>query len=285
MIKLNIQNSSDSKSKITTSSPSKTKNILFDKSHIEDGEFRSVPIEHISPDQNQPRKIFNQEALEELAESIKEHGVLQPIILRPGENNTFIIISGERRFRASKLVGLTEISSIIRTNVKPAEIAIIENLQRQDLQPFEEAEAFERMIKEYGYTQQQLAKVIGKKQNTISQILSLNKLPESIKQEYPRADISKRTLIEIARQSSPEEMEKLYSQTVNMKLSSDDVRKIKKSGTSKTLESPTAKTTKTINNLIKGLLKLKKLNISDDEKNKVKKELKKLKDCIVDLNF
>jgi len=282
MIKLNHTHSSNSK---ITSNTDKIKNALFDKDYYEDGEFRSIPIEDISPDPNQPRKVFDPEALQDLADSIKEHGVLQPIIVRKDEHNQFIIISGERRYRATKMAGLSEISAIIRKNVKPAEIAIIENLQRENLLPLEEAEAFERMIHEYGYTQVQLAKIIGKKQNTISQILSLNRLPDSLKEKYPRADISKRTLIEIARQDSPEKMEALFLQAVNQKLHSDDIRNLKKKGLKKVSAPPTQRTTKIIKTLIKSLLKTKKMNISEDDKNLIRKELKNLKDCMIDLNY
>ncbi len=282
MIKLNPHTQSHSK---INANQGITKNPLFDRDHIEDGEFRTLPVEDISPDPNQPRKVFDPEALQDLADSIKEHGVLQPIIVRKGENSRFIIISGERRYRAAKLAGLAEISTVIRTNVKPAEIAIIENLQRENLLPFEEAEAFERMIREYGYTQAQLAKIIGKKQNTVSQILSLNRLPAGIKEKYPRADISKRTLIEIARQDSPEKMEELFLKAMNRELISDDIRNLKKNDTRKKADSPAIHTTRIIKTLIKALLKTRKTGITLEEKDLIKKELKTLKDCMIDLNY
>lgn len=282
MIKLNPHIQSHSK---ITANQGTIKNHLFDRDHIEDGEFRTIPVEDISPDPNQPRKVFDPEALQELADSIKEHGVLQPIIVRKGENNQYIIISGERRYRATKLAGLAEISAVIRTNVNPSEIAIIENLQRENLLPFEEAEAFERMIREYGYTQTQLAKIIGKKQNTVSQILSLNRLPAGIKQKYPRADISKRTLIEIARQDSPEKMEELFLKAMNRELISDDIRNLKQTGAKKKADSPAVTTTRIIKTLIKSLLKTRKTGISEPEKDQIRKELKALKDCMIDLNY
>lgn len=145
--------------------------------------FLFVPIENIVPNPYQPRKFFDEEKIEELADSIREKGVLQPLIVTRQENH-YEIISGERRFRAAKLIGLTEIPVIVR-DAEPKEVlelAIIENVQREDLDPIEEASAYQELIEQFGYTQEDVALKIGKDRATISNTLRLIKLPAKIKE-------------------------------------------------------------------------------------------------------
>lgn len=230
----------------------------------EDGFFVKVPLDTLKPDPNQPRKNFDPEALQELSDSIKKNGVLQPVIIRK-QNDEFWLVAGERRYRAAKMAGLSEIPAIF-TSGKPAEIALIENLQREDLNPIEEAQAYERMIKEYKYTQEMLALAIGKARATITNILGLNKLPEEIKKECLTSNISKRTLIEIARQNSPEKMISLFNQVKTLNLTSDKVRAIKKEAKEKIELSAAEIITKKINGLTQALNTTDKASISNEER-------------------
>lgn len=131
----------------------------------------------------QPRKIFNEEALKELAESIKEHGIIQPIVVRKKEKK-YEIIAGERRFRAAKLAGLKEIPAIVKemTEQQMMEVAILENLQREDLTPIEEAEAYSSLIDNLNFTQDALAKRLGKSRPHIANHIRLLQLPEDVRQ-------------------------------------------------------------------------------------------------------
>jgi len=193
--------------------------------YVEDGAFFNVETDVIIPNPNQPRKYFDEVALQELSDSIKQTGVIQPIIIQKVDEK-IMLVAGERRLRAAKMSGLSKIPCIL-TKGNPIEIALIENLQRENLNPIEESEALHQMIDQYQYTQQDLAHVIGKGRSTITETLSLNKLPSTIKEDCRRADsISRRVLVEVAKQDNHAEMLNLYSQIKKNKLSSDDVRKI-----------------------------------------------------------
>jgi ParB family chromosome partitioning protein len=140
-------------------------------------------IDQIEVGKYQPRKNFNEEKLRELANSITSNGLVQPIIVGPTPNGKYQIIAGERRYRASKIAGLTEIPVIIKnlSNKEILEIALIENVQREELTAIEEAEGYERLIKEFGYTQAELAAAVGKSRSHVANLLRLNNLPDSIK--------------------------------------------------------------------------------------------------------
>ena len=185
-----------------------------------------MPIEIIKANPDQPRQIFEEDKLKELSSSIKEKGVLQPVIIRIDEEKNIFIVAGERRLRAARMAGLESIPCVI-TKGNPAEIALIENLQREDLKPIEEAEALARMIEEYEYTQDQLARVINKAKSTVSETLSLNKLPEKIKAQVRHAELyPRRLLVEIAKQKTPGDMIALLDRVKAGQLKSDQVRKI-----------------------------------------------------------
>lgn len=163
-----------------------------------------VPPSHISPNPDQPRHYFDKDALADLTESVRTRGVLQPIIVRRDESRDgyFILIAGERRWRASKAAGLNKIPALIRgPKDDPAELALIENLQREDLNPVEEAESLQRLKERRGLTDGNLAKIVGKSRVAITESLSLNRLPEAVKEECRRADIySKRQLLQVLRE-------------------------------------------------------------------------------------
>jgi ParB family chromosome partitioning protein len=145
---------------------------------------RVVPVDRIDPNPQQPRLAFNEETLLELAASIKEHGVLQPILVRPLDGHRYELIAGERRWRASKLAGLTTIPALIEEidDDTALEIAIIENLQREDISPLDEAAMFDRMVNEHGYSIRKLADKLGKDKGYLENRLRLADAPPEVRQ-------------------------------------------------------------------------------------------------------
>lgn len=145
-------------------------------------ELVKVKVDEIIPNTYQPRKFFDEEALQELSQSIKEHGVIQPLTVRK-RGSIYELVAGERRWRASKLAGLSEVPCIITeiTDVESAEIALLENLQREDLNFIEEAEAYFNLINDHNFTQEELATRMGKKQSTVANKLRLLKLSEEVR--------------------------------------------------------------------------------------------------------
>jgi ParB family chromosome partitioning protein len=144
---------------------------------------RLVPIEFISRNPKNPRRTFNEAELQDLAASIRQHGIVQPVVVRTTTASRFEIIAGERRWRAAQLSGLIEIPVIVRdVDDKTAlEIAIVENVQRADLNPLEEALGYDQLIAEHGYTQNDLGEIIGKSRSHVANSLRLLKLPESVR--------------------------------------------------------------------------------------------------------
>jgi ParB family chromosome partitioning protein len=142
-----------------------------------------LDIDRILPGKQQPRKVFHEDSLKELSASIKEKGVLQPIIVSRAGNGTFTLIAGERRWRAATLAGLKKIPALIKNvaSEDSLEIALIENIQREDLNPIETAEAFSRLLKDFGLTQDELSDKVGKERATVANYLRLLKLPDEIK--------------------------------------------------------------------------------------------------------
>jgi len=147
----------------------------------EDSGIMEIKINDIEPNTNQPRKNFSDEKLTQLAESIKQHGVVQPIIVKK-EGEIYRIVAGERRWRASRMAGLTTIPVIVKdlSNRQLMEIALIENLQREDLNPIEEAEAYDRLIKEYNMTQEEISRTIGKSRSAVANSLRLLNLCDEV---------------------------------------------------------------------------------------------------------
>jgi len=157
----------------------------------ETGKETLVKIELITPNREQPRKTFDAEALAELTESIKQHGVIQPlIVVKKGKG--YEIIAGERRYRAAKQAGLKELPVIVReyTEKEKSEIALIENIQREDLNPIEEARAYEKLINDHGLRQEDLAERISKSRSAITNRLRLLKLPEKVRQMVIEGSLS-----------------------------------------------------------------------------------------------
>jgi ParB family chromosome partitioning protein len=145
---------------------------------------REIDIDRIVPNTQQPRKHFAEEALNELADSIRVHGVIQPIVVQALPDNFFQIIAGERRWRAAQRAGLLRLPAVVRESSLDSslEIALIENLQREDLNPIEEAQAYEKLIAEFGLTQEEVARRVGKSRVSITNMLRLLRLPPEVQQ-------------------------------------------------------------------------------------------------------
>lgn len=152
----------------------------------------TLAINDIIPNKEQPRKTFDETALQELSDSIVQHGVLQPLLVRPLTTGGYQLVAGERRWRASRLAGLKEVPVIIKelSDTEAMEIAIIENLQREDLNPIEEAEGLQALIDKCGYTQEEVATSVGKSRPAITNALRLLRLPEDVRQMTKDGDIS-----------------------------------------------------------------------------------------------
>lgn len=153
---------------------------LFNENAIDNNELIEVKITDIEPNKDQPRKSFNKEMLEELAESIKEHGLLQPIVVKPLANGTYRIIAGERRWRASRIANLEKVPVIVKdlSEQEVVEVALIENLQRQDLNPVEEALGYQTLINMYNLTQEDVSKRVGKSRAAVANALRLLNLDD-----------------------------------------------------------------------------------------------------------
>ena len=154
----------------------------------------TVLLDLLVPSPFQPRRLFDESALDDLVESIREKGVLQPLLVRPNpkQPNGYEIIAGERRFRASKKAGLTQVPVIIKDfdDKTALEVALIENLQREDLNAIEEAEAYVRLLKEFSYTQEELARVVGKSRSYVANMMRLLELPDSVQKMLAEKQIT-----------------------------------------------------------------------------------------------
>lgn len=162
--------------------------LLFGNDDNDDEYYFQCDIDNIIPNKHQPRLVFNDDNLEELSESIKENGIIQPLVVTESKTSLgkYELIAGERRLRASKLAGLSEVPVLVKdlnSEETFLELAIIENVQRTDLSPIEEATAYKKLIELFGYTQETTAKKVGKKRSTISNLIRLLKLPEYIQED------------------------------------------------------------------------------------------------------
>lgn len=166
--------------------------LFFDNNIGSEG-VSTLRISEIEPNKNQPRKSFNNETLKQLADSITEHGVLQPLIVRSIAAGNYVIIAGERRWRAAKMAGLSEIPVIIRddlTDEQAMQIAMIENLQRENLNPIEEALGYKELIDKFGMTQDKLAQVLGKARSSVANSLGLLSLPNGVQELLRNGSLS-----------------------------------------------------------------------------------------------
>ncbi len=164
-----------------------------DLASVEEGRFFLCDIDKIEPNKDQPRKHFDEDLLQKLAESIAEKGVIQPLLVTRGKGNRYNLIAGERRLRAARLAGLDEVPVVLTdSNGKgeSLELALIENLQRRDLNPIEEAMAYSRLIDDFGLTQEGVARKVGRKRSTVTNILRLLGLPDYLQDDVINGIIS-----------------------------------------------------------------------------------------------
>ena len=182
-----------------------------------------VPLSKIVPNPYQPRKEFESEALSELADSIRQYGVLQPLLVAPGPDNNYILIAGERRLRASTMAGMGSVPVIVSeyTTQQIAEIALIENLQRKDLHYLEEAEGYEKLVNTFHLTQESMAGRVGKKQSTIANKLRLLKLSPSVRNTLHESDLTERharALLKLENEETQKtELKKIIKDHLNVK--------------------------------------------------------------------
>src|ERR1700743_1583899 len=186
------------------------------------GSPQEVPIENIDANPYQTRRRINEQALQELADSIKASGVVQPVVLAPMANGRFQLVAGERRWLASKRAGRTTVPAVVRqiSNEQAMEITIIENLQREDLNPVEQAHAFERLSREFNMTQEQIAARTGKDRSSITNFIRLLKLPESVQNAMEEGTLSfghGKVLLSLA--GFPEHLERAANEVMEKKLS------------------------------------------------------------------
>ena len=166
---------------------------LFSDNNIGSEDISTLRISEIEPNKNQPRKSFNNETLKQLADSIREHGVLQSLIVRSIASGDYMIIAGERRWRAAKMAGLSEIPVLIRDDLseeQAMQIAMIENLQRENLNPIEEALGYKELIDKFGMTQDKLAQVLGKARSSVANSLGLLSLPNGVQELLRNGSLS-----------------------------------------------------------------------------------------------
>ena len=191
-------------------------------------ETNNIPIEWISANAGQPRNFFDQEGLEELASSIKTYGIIQPLTLRKKSDKQFEIISGERRYRAAKIVGLKEVPAYVRDadDTQMLEMALVENIQREDLTPIEIAITFQRLIDECKITQESLSERVGKKRSTISNYTRLLKLPPEIQNAVREKKLSMGHARILAGIENPLQQITLYKDIISKDLSVRDAEKI-----------------------------------------------------------
>lgn len=183
---------------------------------------RNIPLDHITPNPDQPRMTFDEDALAELASSIREHGVLQPILVRPhGEVHRFQVVAGERRWRAARVAGLTEIPALVEQldDETALEIGIIENLQREDLSPLEEALIYDRMTQDHGYSVRKLAQKLGKDKGYIENRLRLAGAPTEIKQLVSLRKDTVSHAYELLKVDDPKKRRRLAEQVASGELS------------------------------------------------------------------
>ncbi|MGB8494518.1 MAG: ParB/RepB/Spo0J family partition protein [Candidatus Acidiferrum sp.] len=190
---------------------------------------RMLPVEQIRPNPEQPRKALGD--LRELADSIRQKGVLEPLLVRfvPRED-CYYIISGERRYHAARAAGLREVPCIEKSadEAETLEISLIENIQRKDLTPFEEADGLQRLAEQFDYSHEELAKKLGKARSSVSETLSLRNIPESLRKKCVENGVTtKSLLLQIARQPTERKMLELFARILQSGLTRDEARRVR----------------------------------------------------------
>ena len=205
--------------------------LFLDNSAMEnENSTTMLNINEVEPNRNQPRKNFNQKALEELAKSIEQNGIIQPILVRPMSDGSYQLIAGERRWRAARMAGLHEVPVTIRemTDEEASVFALIENLQREDLNPVEEAEGLKSLIESYGFTQEEAADRVGKSRTAVTNTLRLLKLPSPVLQMLGDGKITAGHARALLGLDEEKEMLRIAETTVAQELSVRQVEKMVK---------------------------------------------------------
>ncbi len=197
------------------------------------GQETKIPIANLKPSPSQPRRLFNKNSINELADSIKSKGLVQPLVVRPSpsDTNSYEIIAGERRWRAAQIAQLHEVPAVIRNlnDTEALEIAIIENVQRSDLSPIEEAAGYKRLIENHGHTQEDLSEIVGKSRSHIANIIRLLSLPQSIQDMITEGKISSGHARAIMNSAFPEQLaEKIINENLSVR-DAENLAKDKKS--------------------------------------------------------
>ena len=205
--------------------------LMMENSYDDSLSTSTLAVNDIIPNRDQPRKTFDEAALEELAESIKQHGILQPLLVRPLPAGGYQLVAGERRWRAARIAKLSEVPVIIKelSDTEAMELAIIENLQREDLNPIEEAEGLQALADKCGYTQEEIAASVGKSRPAIANSLRLLRLPEDVREMTKNGVISAGHARALLAFESTALMQEVAEQIVSRKLTVRDVEKMAKS--------------------------------------------------------
>jgi len=200
----------------------------------EAGAYFICPVESITPNPSQPRKKMDDDSLQQLADSIREKGVLLPLVVRETSEQLFEIIAGERRWRAAIMAGLSDVPVLVK-DVSPLdrlEMALIENIQRQDLNPLEEAEAYLRLVKEFSLTQEEVAKRVGKDRSTVANTLRINQLPDFAKEDLSSGMLTMghaRVLLSLDGEAAMRELrDEIINHGLNVRQAENLAKKIKK---------------------------------------------------------
>jgi ParB family chromosome partitioning protein len=234
-----------------------------------------VPVTSLVANPAQPRKHFDEERLEELASSIKARGLLQPIVVRR-QGDGFQVIAGERRFRAARLAGMDRVPALVRETDDPLELALIENLQREDLTPLEEAEALSGLIERHSYSHREVGDLIGKSRPYVSNALALLRLPDRVKEELHKEGrtVSRELLMGVARCEKPEDAEALWKR---LRLDLMSVRRFReeREGTPAAPRSPAREIVLAARRLNRTLRKLDAAQLGADERNEIVRVLRR----------
>jgi ParB family chromosome partitioning protein len=242
-----------------------------------------VELSKITPNPDQPRKTFNEDSLRELANNIQEYGQIQPIVLKLGNSeDTYILAAGERRYRAHQLLGKTHIYAVL-TDGSVDEIALIENIQREDLPPLELAESLARLMEKRSWNQPKLAETIGKKRTTVNELLRLNQLPEEIKDRCRTFDtdtISKSLLLQIARLDDPQQQLDVWERAMKGVITTVQHARDHRQTRSSEPSSPTAPVLKSAKAFVKRLGAVVPQDLNEDDRYQLVELKKQINDLL-----
>lgn len=198
-----------------------------------------IAIESIAPNPYQPRKTFNEASIEELARSVRQHGIVQPLVVTRAGENRYKLIAGERRYRAAQKAGLTTVPVVVKEEMGEGDalqIALIENIQREDLNPIEEALAYHQLHEEFGLTQEEISKQVGKERSTVANFLRLLKLPDNVKKLLASGQLSMGHARALLAVESPKKQEHLAERVVKRNLNVRQTEMLASESSPKTVE-------------------------------------------------